>query len=400
MCPNKCSGHGLCKEVIGCVCKNGYTSHDCSEKVKCKEDCNSNGICHTNARCGCYAGWSGVVCRTLIPCPRNCTDSNSGVCQPDTTCKCKPGFAGKDCSILTIVGNNTATSSDPFKALTALTASKIKSDPKKLKEEIKEKKQTNSNKKKKKILCPNGCNGHGTCDFSNGKCTCENNFTGDDCNIKARKAEVLKRQGKDGSDDDSNNSSDDDSKTKKSSSDSSKPGSNGNSDSSSADDDSSSSTSKTSDNSSKDSAKSTKDKDTDTTKNNNKDASSDSGSDSNSDSSSSEAAATEKQKLEIKNLKLYKMGDSGEIYYQTTDCMNNCTKRGLCLNSTCFCEQGYSSDDCAMTYKQYLEQGIKFSDVSGILVGAFAVAFIGTIIVMIIKKANKVTNDHIEFEES
>ncbi len=391
MCPNKCSGHGTCKEVIGCVCKKGYTSHDCSEKVKCKEDCNTNGICHTNARCGCYAGWSGVVCRTLIPCPRNCTDSNSGVCQPDTTCKCKPGFAGKDCSVLTIVGNSTAASSDPFKALTALSASKIKIDPNKLKEEIKEKKQASSNKKKKKILCPNGCNGNGRCDFSNGKCTCENNFTGDDCNMKVRKAEVLKRQAKDGSDDDSNNSSDDDSK-------SSASGKLSNDSAKSTQDKDSDST-KSSKDASSDSTKSSKDASSDSTKSST-DASSDSGSDSSSDSSASEAAATEKQKLEIKNLKLYKMGDSGEIYYQTTDCMNNCTKRGLCLNSTCFCEQGYSSDDCAMTYKQYLEQGIKFSDVSGILIGAFGLAFLVTMIVMIIKKANKVTNDHIEFEES
>jgi hypothetical protein len=369
-------------------------SHDCSEKVKCKEDCNNNGVCHNNGRCGCYPGWRGVVCRTLIPCPRNCTDSNSGVCQPDSTCKCKPGFTGKDCSALTIIGNSTATNSDPFKALTALTAKKIKSDSNKLKEDVKDKKK--GGKKHKKILCPNGCSGHGTCNFSTGKCACENNFSGDDCNIKMRKADVLKRQAKDGGDEDNNNSSDDDNKnTKSSGANSSKTDAKNATDSSSADEDSSSSSS-----SDKDAGKTSKDKDAGkTNKESTETAATTNANDaSNSDSSASEAAATEKQKLEIKNLKLYKMGDSGEIYYQTTDCMNNCTKRGLCLNSTCFCEQGYSSDDCAMTYKQYLEQGIKFSDVSGLLIGAFAFSLIGTIVVMMIKKANKVTNDHIEFE--
>jgi hypothetical protein len=55
------------------------------------------------------------------------------------------------------------------------------------------------------------------------------------------------------------------------------------------------------------------------------------------------------------------MGDSGEIYYQAADFSNNCTKRGICRNSTCFCQLDNSSDDYVMTFKQNLEHDIKFS---------------------------------------
>jgi hypothetical protein len=365
ICPNKCGGLGECKEVIGCVCKKNHISNDCTERVKCKDDCNNNGVCHNNAKCGCFPGWNGVLCRTLIPCAKNCTDFNSGVCQPDSTCKCKPGFAGKDCSTLTIVGNNTDSKMDPFKALTALSAKKIKIDKKKLDS------YSNKHPKKNKTrLCPNGCNGHGSCNFKTGKCTCEASYGALDCSFK--KPPVLKRQTKGGDDE----SSDDDDKKVKSGVDPSSA-----SGSASASGSTSGSTSTTS---------------AATGKKNSPD--SESGDSNDESNNAASAAPTEKQKLEIQNLKVYKTGEANEIYYQTTDCYGNCTKRGLCLNSTCFCEQGYASSDCSMTYKQYLEQGIKFSDVSGILIGAFGLSLVATIVVLLIRKAQKVTRDHIEFE--
>lgn len=32
--------------------------------------------------------------------------------------------------------------------------------------------------------------------------------------------------------------------------------------------------------------------------------------------------------------------DPSKVWVITKNCPNNCNKRGLCLNSTCFCDQG------------------------------------------------------------
>jgi hypothetical protein len=156
ICPNKCSNKGECKETekIGCVCNQGYTDHDCSLIIKCKEDCSKNGLCHNNGKCGCYPGWNGVICHTLIPCPNNCTDADHGICQKDSSCLCKSGFNGTDCS--NILSNVTIT---PFREVADMQIKNLKIE-----------RNTTNNVT---FRCPNDCSNHGKCDTVNKKCDCD-----------------------------------------------------------------------------------------------------------------------------------------------------------------------------------------------------------------------------------
>lgn len=107
---------------------------------------------------------------------------------------------------------------------------------------------------------------------------------------------------------------------------------------------------------------------------------------------------TEKQKLEMDNIVSYSVGSNKARYYATNDCRNNCTNRGRCLNSTCFCEQGYTSRDCSMTYSKYLTQGYKFSSIFLYLIIVFVAAMIATLIYLIIKGAKRVDNDYLRMD--
>ncbi len=97
VCPNKCSGKGVCKKEIGCACNLGFTEHDCSAKTKCIKDCSNHGICHNNAKCGCFPGFTGPYCDVNLNCPKNCTSLDNGVCSNNGTCICRPGFSGPSC---------------------------------------------------------------------------------------------------------------------------------------------------------------------------------------------------------------------------------------------------------------------------------------------------------------
>jgi hypothetical protein len=303
ICPVKCQNQGECKDEIGCVCNPGFSSHDCSEKVKCKDDCSKNGLCHNNAKCGCFPGFTGVVCNTIIPCPRNCTDFANGVCQIDSTCKCNAGFTGNDCSEYTIVGNNTRSEDDPFKALTMITAKKLK------------------------FICPNDCNNNGVCN-EDGTCNCKEGFSGKDCSPPLK----TRIQGDDDSDDDKTAGQN---KTAKANS-------------------------------------------------------TDESSDEDANNSTSANATKLTDKAEVKVVKLYQMGKDNVSYVETTDCYNNCNKHGLCLNSTCFCDQGLTYDDCSMSYKDFMEMGFKFQDIQKFLIIAFAISFVGTLVIILMSKASRV----------
>lgn len=88
----------------------------------------------------------------------------------------------------------------------------------------------------------------------------------------------------------------------------------------------------------------------------------------------------------------------GDIYIRTKDCTSNCTSRGICLNSTCLCEQGYSSNDCSMTYKEYLEQGYRFTGMIKFLIIALVSSSILTLIILIYRRSQKVSGDHLELD--
>jgi hypothetical protein len=97
ICPNKCSGKGVCKKEIGCACNLGFTEHDCSTKTKCIKDCSNHGICHNNAKCGCFPGFTGPYYDVNLNCPKNCTSLDNGICSNNGTCICRPGFSGPSC---------------------------------------------------------------------------------------------------------------------------------------------------------------------------------------------------------------------------------------------------------------------------------------------------------------
>ena len=118
--------------------------------------------------------------------------------------------------------------------------------------------------------------------------------------------------------------------------------------------------------------------------------------DSEDDKSNSTSSNSTKQS-ELKNTKVYQTGRSDANYYVTNDCSNSCSKKGLCLNSTCFCEQGSTSQDCSMTYKDFMEQGLKFNDMKKFMIAAFGIAFVMTFISLLsAKSARNIKSDHLD----
>lgn len=45
------------------------------------------------------------------------------------------------------------------------------------------------------------------------------------------------------------------------------------------------------------------------------------------------------------------------LYQENDKCEGGCGEKGICLNSTCLCNQGFTGEKCSMTYKDILEQG-------------------------------------------
>jgi hypothetical protein len=92
---------------------------------------------------------------------------------------------------------------------------------------------------------------------------------------------------------------------------------------------------------------------------------------------------------------VYFIGKKGMMYLKTDDCSHNCTGRGLCLNSTCFCRQGlfsvnkgFAAYDCSMTYKEYNDNGYELSKIWRWSIYTFVTSSIITLVIMIIIKTN------------
>ncbi len=80
------------------------------------------------------------------------------------------------------------------------------------------------------------------------------------------------------------------------------------------------------------------------------------------------------------------------VYYFSKDCYDNCTSNGLCLNSTCYCNQGFSGDDCSMTYKKYKKQGFKLSSMTKFYFLLFGAGFFATLLYICFKPSASNTN--------
>lgn len=126
ICPNQCSDNGHCLENIGCICKTGFITNDCSIQIKCKDDCNNKGICYNNGKCGCFPGWEGSTCETKINCPKNCTSFENGICLPNGKCQCKNGFEGVDCSNFKLIKKDDIKSDIVFTNFNELNTRQIK----------------------------------------------------------------------------------------------------------------------------------------------------------------------------------------------------------------------------------------------------------------------------------
>lgn len=106
VCPNLCSGRGICDKVLG-VCNCGtsstgdqYVGFDCSLRQCSDPTCSGHGTCDLDRGiCRCQARYKGTTCNQLR-CLNNCSGSNRGTCLANVgTCSCKSGFTGLDCSI-------------------------------------------------------------------------------------------------------------------------------------------------------------------------------------------------------------------------------------------------------------------------------------------------------------
>ncbi|KAI4998145.1 hypothetical protein ZWY2020_053487 [Hordeum vulgare] len=69
-CPKSCSFNGDC--IAGtCHCFPGFHDHDCSRR-SCPDKCSGHGICKANGICECESGWTGIDCSTAV-CDEQCS---------------------------------------------------------------------------------------------------------------------------------------------------------------------------------------------------------------------------------------------------------------------------------------------------------------------------------------
>ena len=73
------------------------------------------------------------------------------------------------------------------------------------------------------------------------------------------------------------------------------------------------------------------------------------------------SAVVEEKKEEKKEEKVTFMME-GEQYELTIGKCGNCNGRGICFNEKCFCNNGFTGEDCEMTYKEYESKGYPISE--------------------------------------
>jgi len=77
---------------------------------------------------------------------------------------------------------------------------------------------------------------------------------------------------------------------------------------------------------------------------------------------------------------------NNSLYEENDRCEGGCGDKGICLNITCLCNQGFTGEKCSMTYKDILERGYnpkKFVKHYAIVGGA---AMVLTLLYIIFKK--------------
>ena len=178
-CPNSCSGHGTCEGTLGtlpqCVCDSGWGGADCGYRVCPTSEatsnpyipCSGNGGCAQNGTCLCYENYAGDDCSILI----DCTSRGIRRCG---FCRCEDGFTGENCENDVCADSriwDPAFPTDPAKSTVCSGRGRCTTTGGCVCDQGWAGKNCS-----KPAVCPNNCNGRGTCSGSRdspGKCSCE-----------------------------------------------------------------------------------------------------------------------------------------------------------------------------------------------------------------------------------
>ncbi len=167
-CPSGCGVNGKCEGSV-CICEPGWTGVNCTSQVDCEpKNCSGHGTCLLG-QCQCLEGWSGSECNRAVPCPNDC--SGHGDCV-NGKCVCDFDYSGVDCGNgghlkIEIFGprckNNCSNHGlcDGGKCLCNL--------------------EWTGEACEERLWCANNCSGHGMC--HNGNCFCDPGYNGTSCHI-------------------------------------------------------------------------------------------------------------------------------------------------------------------------------------------------------------------------
>lgn len=158
ICPNGCSGKGTCNTFNGkCKCNLGSGGPDCSQIVtrECPKNCNNQGTCDSILGiCTCNPGFEGIDCSPCADARGDCSSfMRAGGCKADSQYfEYLTGACRKTCGSNGYAGFGSCT---------------LKVDP--------------------NDLCRgNDCSKNGVCDPKTGKCVCNSDFIGNNCQFDTR----------------------------------------------------------------------------------------------------------------------------------------------------------------------------------------------------------------------
>ena len=179
-CDKECSGHGTCRNGT-CNCGfEGWRGINCDVKG-CPgwgTDCSGHGDCiPSTGQCICRSGWGGLGCE-IPQCPGGGNCSSHGVCDginfdPPKCVSCFVGYMGRGCELKCVYGNvSTSLDSSGEEIVYRCVCDKCYSG----------------------IACDEECSLHGNC--SNGTCSCAVGWRGDVCSKKGCPGRELDCSGK------------------------------------------------------------------------------------------------------------------------------------------------------------------------------------------------------------
>ncbi|XP_035389963.1 teneurin-4 isoform X2 [Electrophorus electricus] len=162
-CPSNCFGNGDCVAGI-CNCFLGFRGLDCG-RASCPVLCSGNGQ-YLKGRCMCHSGWKGPECDVPTNQCMDVTCSGHGTCIVGT-CICNPGYKGEhceevDCLDPTCSGRGVCVRGECHCFIG----------------------WGGPGCEGPRASCMDQCSGHGTFLSDTGTCSCDPNWTGQDCSTE------------------------------------------------------------------------------------------------------------------------------------------------------------------------------------------------------------------------